>query len=105
MRARPVTPHTAGMHRRVILQLRFTRENGDTRPIAASGKHGGAGARVTLEVEREALAAGSIHVLYRVGAGDVVVAGSVHRERVEAALRGLGDAAPAYRIARIPVAT
>ena len=89
--------------RRVILQLRFARENGESRPVAASGKHGGAGARVTLEVEREALAAGSIHVLYRHGTGDVVVAGSVHRDRIEAARRALGDAAPAYRVIEIPV--
>jgi hypothetical protein len=99
------TFHTGGVRGRMIVQLRFSRENGHSRPIAASGKQGGSGARVTLEVEREALEVGSIHVLYRLGAADVVVAGSVHRERVEAALRGLGDAARAYRITEIPVAT
>lgn len=97
--------HTAAVRGRMIVQLRFSREHGHSRPIAASGKQGGSGARVTLEVEREALEAGSIHVLYRVGAADVVVAGSVRRDRVEAALRGLGDAAAAYRIAEIPIAT
>ena len=102
---RPSAVHAPRMRERVIVQLRFSRENGHSRPVAASGKLGGAGARVTLAVEREALEAGSIHVLYRVGAAEVVVAGSVHRERVEAALRGLGDAARAYRIASIPVAT
>jgi hypothetical protein len=100
---RPLKLHAVRVGARMIVQLRFSRENGHSRPIAASGRHGGAGARVTIVVEREALQAGSIHVLYRVGAADLVVAGSVHRERVEAALRRLGDAARAYQIARIPV--
>ena len=99
------TLQTARMVRRVILQLRFAREDGHSRPVAASGKRGGSGARVTLEVEPEALEVGSIHVLYRHGSADVVVTGSVRRERVEAALRGLGEAAAAYRIAEIPIAT
>ncbi len=91
------------MHRRVVLQLRFAREEGQSRPVAASRKQRGAGARVTLPVEPEALHAPSVYVLYRSGAPEVVVAGSVHRDRVEAALRALGEAGAAYRIASIPV--
>jgi hypothetical protein len=87
------------MGRRVVVQIRFAQEDGDNRPIAASTKRRGTGARVTLEVEEEAVAAGELFVLYRRGAG-VVVAGSAHRERVEAALSGLGAA---YRIVRIPI--
>ncbi|MGZ6141752.1 MAG: hypothetical protein ACXWLM_00345 [Myxococcales bacterium] len=91
------------MSRRVVLQLRFSRENGQSLPVAASRKQRGAGARVTLEVEPEALHAGSVFVLYRAGGAEVVVAGSVHRARVEAALQGLGEAGAAYRIAIVPV--
>ena len=86
--------------RRVILQLRFEREDGVARPVAASTKQRGAGARVTLEVEPEALAAGTVWVLYRAGAAEMALAGSARRERVEAVLRTLG---PSYRIAQIPV--
>ena len=105
MPARAGAPHTAYMARPLILQLRFEREDGQSRPVGATSKHAGAGARVTVEVEREALEAGSIHVLYRTGPAEVVVAGSMHRERIEAALRRLGDAATAYRIAKVPIAT
>jgi hypothetical protein len=87
------------MGRRAVVQIRFAHEDGDNRPVAASTKRRGTGARVTLEVEEEAIAAGALFVLYRRGAG-VVVAGSAHRERVEAALAGLGAA---YRIVRIPI--
>ena len=87
---------------RVILQLRFAREDGQSRPIAASGKRRGAGARVTVEVEQEALQNRAVYVLYRAGA-EVVIAGSAHRSRVEAALQTLGAAGAAYRIAQVPV--
>ena len=39
-------------------------------------------------------------MLYRLGAAGVVVAGPVHRERIEAALAGLGGE---DRIVRIPI--
>ena len=86
----------------MILQLRFAREGGQSRPIAASGKRRGVGARVTVEVEQEALHNRAVYVLYRAGA-EVVVAGSAHRHRVEAALQNLGAAGAAYRIAHLPV--
>ncbi len=89
------------MQRRLVVQIRFAQAGGETRPVAALVKHGGAGARVTVEVEGHALQAGLVHVLYRAGAGPgVVVAGSVHRDRVEAARQALGDA---WRIASIPL--
>lgn len=89
--------------RRMVLQLRFSHDDGRCRPVAASRKQRGAGARVTLELEPEARHAPSIFVLYREGGAEVAVAGSVHRDRVEAALHGLGEAGAAYRIANIPV--
>lgn len=88
------------MGSRAIVQIRFAHEGGESRPVAASTRRGGTGARVTLEVEKEAVAAGALFVLYRVGTAPVVVAGSAHRARVEAALANLGAA---YRIVRIPV--
>ncbi len=91
------------MHRRVVVQIQFSDAAGESVPVAASTRRGGTGARVTLEVEREAIKQGSIWVLYRAGAAGVVVAGSARRDRVEAALASLGEAGAAYRIASIPV--
>ena len=87
------------MSPRAIVQIRFAHVDGESRPVAASTKRRGTGARVTLEVEQEAVAAGALYVLYRLGAG-VVVAGSARRERMEAALATLGGA---WRILRIPI--
>ena len=86
--------------RRVVVQLRFALEDGEARPVAASTRQRGSGARVTLEVEHEALAAGAIWVVYRAGAAEMALAGSARRERVEAVLRTLGGS---YRIAKVPV--
>lgn len=83
-----------------IVQIRFAHVDGESRPVAASTKRRGTGARVTLEVEQEAVVAGALFVLYRLGAAGVVVAGSVRRERMEAALSSLGGA---WRILRIPI--
>jgi len=91
------------MNRRVVVQIRFDEEAAESRPVAASAKRRGTGARVTVAVEREAIAEGSIFVLYRLGAACVVIAGSVRRERVESALARLGKAGAAYRIVQIPV--
>lgn len=88
------------MDRRATVQIRFAQVDGESRPVAASTRRRGTGARVTLEVEQEAVAAGALFVLYRVGAAGVLVAGSAHRERIEVALAGLGAA---YGIVRIPV--
>jgi hypothetical protein len=87
----------------MIVQIRFDDAERERRPVAATRRRWGAGARVTLEVEREAIEAGFIHVLYRTGANGPVIAGSVSRERVAAALESLGEAAAAWRIARIPL--
>jgi hypothetical protein len=91
------------MNRRVVVQIRFEGEAAGSRPVAASTKRTGTGPRVTVEVEREAILARSIFVVYRMGASCMVIAGSVRRERVESALAGLGNAAAAYRIVNIPV--
>ena len=91
------------MNGRATLQIRFAQEDGEIRPVAASTKRRGTGARVMLEVEKEAVAAGTVYVLYRAGGAGVVVVGSASRERVESALASLGTARAAYRIARIPV--
>jgi hypothetical protein len=88
---------------RVVVQIRFDESGGERRPVAASTRRGGSGARVTLEVEREAIEAGAIHVLYRTGGAGVVLAGSVRPERVQAAHAALGDAGGSYRIACIPL--
>jgi hypothetical protein len=104
MTARPPIFQTS-IVKRVVVQIRFAEAGGEQRPVAASTRRGGTGARVTLEVEREAVDAGAIHVLYRAGAAGLVIAGSVCRDRVHAALAALGDAGAAYRIACIPLET
>ena len=98
----PPIYHCSIVHR-VVVQIRFAEAEGERRPVSASTRRGGTGARVTLEVEREAVAAGAIHVLYRTGAARPVIAGSVCRDRVQAALSGLGEAGAAWRIACIPI--
>ena len=84
---------------RAIVQIRFAHADGERRPVSATTRRYGTGARVTVEVEPEAIPAGNIWVLYRPDS-DVVIAGSARRERVEAALASLSKA---YRIAQIPV--
>ena len=91
------------MHRRVVVQIHFQEEKGQCLPVAASTRRRGTGARVTVEVEREAVETKAIYVLYRLGRACVVIAGSVLKDRVETALEKLGEAGTAYRIARIPV--
>jgi hypothetical protein len=89
--------------KRVVVQISFEEGPAGSRPVAASTKRRGTGPRVTVEVEREVIAAWWIFVLYRMGAACVVIAGSVYQERIEAALANLGTASAAYRIVRIPV--
>ena len=89
--------------KRLVLQIRFDDQAAERHPVAASAKRRGSGPRVTVEVEREAVVAKSIFVLYRIGAAGVVIAGSAYRERVETALANLGKAGAAYRIVRIPL--
>jgi hypothetical protein len=102
MLSSPPNLHCARVSR-VVVQIRFDDSDGERKPVAATTRRGGSGARVTLVVEREAVAAGAIHVLYRPGSHGLVVAGSVRAERVQAARDALGDAARSYRIARIPL--
>lgn len=91
------------MHGRAVVQIRFAEEPGDVRPVAATTRRRGTGARVTIEIEHEALAARKVYVLYRFGSAGVVVVGSARRERVQVALENLGAAGSAYRIASIPI--
>ncbi len=74
----------------------------DARPVAVSARppHGHS---AVAKVEREALAAGYIFVLYRGGRTCKVLHASVHRDRVEMVKGRLTKRREAYVIVQIPV--
>jgi hypothetical protein len=73
------------------------------RPVAISARPLQRGHGALLTVEREALTAGHVFVLYRGGRTCKVIAASMHRERVEAVRGRLTKRTDSYAIAQVPV--
>ena len=85
-----------------IVHILVERTRREARPVAVSARpplsHS-----TTMKVEREALAAGYVYVLYRGGRTCKVLSASVHRDRVEQVRTRLTKRREAYAIAQLPI--
>lgn len=73
------------------------------RPTHASRLSPTGSPRLPVVVEADALELGQLYILCRRGHGDMVVAASTSRAKLEPALERLGSAAPNYEILVIPI--
>ena len=89
------------MNGRTVVQVHFDGEWG--RPVAVSKKARLRGRRVMVEIEREALLAGSVLLLHRADMSEIVLAASTKRQNVERVRAGPGTAATAYEITSVPM--
>lgn len=94
---------TAAIAGRTVLYVQFEGPPERRRPVWAQPRAPRSGLKVRVVVEEEALGAAEIFLLFRRGAGDLVLGGSVRRAALEEARGKLGSAASQYVIAAVPV--
>jgi hypothetical protein len=82
------------------IQVHFEGEGPERRPASASRKLRMSGRRVLIELEADAREAETLFLLYRKRAVEVVVAGALARESLEALHARLG---PEYAIIQVPL--
>jgi hypothetical protein len=88
---------------RTTLYVQFEGPPESRRPVWAQPRAPRSGVKARVVVEEKALGAPQIYVLFRRGAGDIVLGGSIRREGLEDARYKLGRAASEYVIAAVPV--
>lgn len=84
------------------IHILVERTRRDARPVAVSARPP-AGHSTMMKVEREALAAGYVFVLYRGGRTCKVLSASVHRDRVETVKGRITKRPETYAIAQLPI--
>jgi hypothetical protein len=84
------------------IHILVERTRRDARPVAVSARPP-VGQSTMMRVEREALAAGYVFVLYRGGRTCKVLSASVHRHLVEMVKGRLTKRREEYAIAQVPV--
>ena len=85
-----------------VVHVLVERTRREARPVAVSARQPKVQATM-MKVEREALAAGYVYVLYRGGRTCKVLSASVHRDRVEMVRGRLTKRREAYAIAQLPI--
>jgi hypothetical protein len=86
---------------RIHIHCAINRREG--RPVAVSARKPERGFSTMLKVERQALEAGRVFVLYRIGPACKVLTASMHRNVVDLVRSRLTKRPEAYAVAVVPV--
>lgn len=90
------------MRYRRKLHVWFEGVAGSRAPVCVSSTRKEPGPSVTVFIEREWRAARTLFLLHRLGL-EVVIAASIHREPIDAALAALGSRKERYAITEVPL--